>query len=177
MKLLRRSIGPRTRTDRAGERYVAAGIDEARRRGHGYVGTEHVLLALTRDPQGGATRILSHLGVTHQDIENSAVLAQLWAPRIDPDALEALGIDLEAVRQRLEETFGPGALEQPHAAAVRDIRCIAPRLKQSLEHAIDRAGDEPLGDEHVLLGMVDVPDSIAARVLAELGVSPSERFG
>jgi ATP-dependent Clp protease ATP-binding subunit ClpA len=175
MKLLRRSTRPRTRTDRAGERYLAAGIEEAGRRGHDYVGTEHVLLALSRNPQGGATRVLSRLGVTHADLEDSALLAQLWAPPIDPDALATLGIDLEAVRERLEETFGPGALEQAHAgmpgAGGARIQCIAPRLKQSLEHAVDRAGEQPLLDEHVLLGMVDVPDSIAARVLAEFGVS------
>jgi ATP-dependent Clp protease ATP-binding subunit ClpA len=175
MTLLRRSTRPRTRADRAGERYITAGIEEARRLGHDYVGTEHVLLALTRNAQGGATRILRHLGVTHADIGNSALLAQLWAPRIDPDALAALGIDLDTVRERLEETFGPGALEQPQVggpgASGARIQCIAPRLKQSLEHAVDRAGDQPLLDEHVLLGMIDVPDSIAARVLAELGVS------
>jgi ATP-dependent Clp protease ATP-binding subunit ClpA len=171
MKLMRRLTRPRTRADRAGERYIAGGADVARQLGHDYVGTEHVLLALTRNSQGGATRILSRLGVTHADIEDSALLAQLWAPRIDPDALATLGIDFEAVRERVEETFGPGALGQAHAASGPRIQCIAPRLKQSLEHAVDRAGEQPLLDEHVLLGMVDVPDSIAARVLAELGVS------
>jgi hypothetical protein len=33
------------------------------------------------------------------------------------------------------------------------------------------AADRPLSDEHVLLGMLSVPDSVAARVLRELGVT------
>jgi ATP-dependent Clp protease ATP-binding subunit ClpA len=35
---------------RPAERYLAAGAEEARRLGHRYVGTEHVLLSLTSDP-------------------------------------------------------------------------------------------------------------------------------
>jgi ATP-dependent Clp protease ATP-binding subunit ClpA len=175
MRLLRRPTRPRTKAFRPAERYLFAGADEARRLGHSYVGTEHVLLALTRDPQGGATRVLGRLGVTHGDIRNSECLAAVWAPRIDPDALATLGIDLGAVRDRLEETFGPGALEQTGAGMLDPsgvgIQCVAPRLKQALADAVDRAGDEPVLDEHILLGMLSVPDSLAARALAERGVS------
>jgi ATP-dependent Clp protease ATP-binding subunit ClpA len=175
MKLLRRSARPRTRSDRAGERYITAGAEEARRLGHSYVGTEHVLLALTRNPHGGATRVLGRLGVTHSDIKNSKCLAQLWAPKIDPDALATLGIDLETVRERVEETFGPRALEQDRAGMLdstgKGIQCVMPRLKQALENAARRAGETPLRDEHVLLGMLSVADSIAARALAEFGVT------
>jgi ATP-dependent Clp protease ATP-binding subunit ClpA len=173
MRLVRPRRPLRTRADRAGERYIAAGADEALRLGHSYVGTEHVLLALTSNPHGGAMSILSRLGVSHRDIEDSATLARLWAPRIDADALAALGIDLETVRERLEESFGPHALERAgmHESTGAGIRCIMPRLKRSLADAVGRAGDGPLRDEHVLLGMLSVPDSLAARVLAELGVS------
>jgi ATP-dependent Clp protease ATP-binding subunit ClpA len=173
MRLLRRPTRPRTRTIRPAERYLAAGADEAYRLGHNYVGTEHVLLALTRDPESGATRVLRQLGVTHGDIKDSAFFARVWAPRIDPDALAALGIDLEAVRETLEETFGRGALEQAGMLEQTQagIRCVAPRLKMALARALDYAGQRPLRGEHVLLGMLSVRDSLAARVLAELGVT------
>lgn len=174
MRLLRRRGQPRTRTTRPAERYVAAGADEARRLGHGYVGTEHVLLALTRDPDGGAAKALRRLGVTHDDVAGSAFLAGVWAPKIDPHALATLGIELEGVRERLEESFGPGALERTRAGMppppTARIQCIAPRLKQALELAVGRAGEGTLRDEHVLVGMLAVPDSLAARALAELGV-------
>jgi len=41
----------------------------------------------------------------------------------------------------------------------------------ALAYALDRADGRPLADEHILLGMLSVPDSVAARVLAELDVS------
>lgn len=48
---------------------------------------------------------------------------------------------------------------------------VEPCLKQVLGHALDRAGGAPLGDEHVLLGILSVPDSDAARILSQLGVT------
>jgi ATP-dependent Clp protease ATP-binding subunit ClpA len=153
---------------RPAEPYLAAGAVEARRLGHRYVGTEHVLLVLVRDPDGGATSVLRQLGVSADAVEEA-----LWpciaagAPRIDADALAALGIDFEAVRERLEESFGPGALEDTGAGCLG----IAPRLKLAFAFALDRAREQPLQDEHILLGMLSVPDSLATHVLGKLGVS------
>jgi hypothetical protein len=86
-------------------------------------------------------------------------------PKIDPEALAALGIDLETVRERLEETFGPGALERTPACLG-----ICPRLKMALAYAVDHADGDPVTDQHILLGMLSVPDSVAARILTELDV-------
>jgi ATP-dependent Clp protease ATP-binding subunit ClpC len=66
-------------TDRA-RRVVVQAQEEARALGHSYIGTEHILLALTR--QGG----------------------------VAGKALEALGIGTEAVRQGVEEAVGRGEL-------------------------------------------------------------------
>jgi hypothetical protein len=152
---------PRARTIRPAERYLAAGASEARRAGCSFVGTEHVLLALVRDRTGP-------LGLEPEAVETA--LAPWLGPdparaKIDPEALASLGIDLEAVRARLEGAFGPGALERTSASCLR----VTPRLKRALAHALDEAGDAPLRDEHVLAGMLLVPDSVAARALRSLG--------
>jgi ATP-dependent Clp protease ATP-binding subunit ClpA len=170
MRLLRRRrcAEPRAKTIRPAQPYLAAGAAEARRLGHNYVGTEHVLLVLIRHPEGGATQVLAELGVSAEAVEEA-----LWpclaagAPRIDPDALATLGIDFESVQERLEETFGPGALEATRAACLG----IAPRLKMAFAYALDHAEGQPLGDEHILLGMLSVPDSLATHVLGKVGVS------
>jgi Clp amino terminal domain, pathogenicity island component len=62
---------------------------------------------------------------------------------------------------------GPGALEQSGASCLG----IAPRLKLALAYALDEAGERPLRDEQVLLGMLRVPDSAASRLLARFGVT------
>ncbi len=115
-------------------------------------------------------RALAQLGAGAEAIE--AALA-CWLPgdsssaKIDPEALAELGIDLDAVRARLEQTFGPDALERSGSSCLG----ICPRLKLALAYALDHAAGEPLVDEHVLLGMLSVPESVAARVLGKLGVT------
>ena len=170
MRLLRRRrcAAPRAKTIRPAEPYLLAGAEEARRLGHNYVGTEHLLLVLIRRPEGGATRVLEQLGVGAEAVEEALrPCVAAGAPRIDPDALATLGIDLETVRERLEETFGPGALEHTSAGCLG----VAPRAKMALAHALDHADGEPLGDEHILLGMLSVSDSLATHVLGKVGVS------
>jgi ATP-dependent Clp protease ATP-binding subunit ClpA len=170
MRLLQRRRMPRAKTIRPAEPYLVLGADEARRRGHNYIGTEHLLLILIRDPYGGVTRLLTRLSVSSDSVQRALAC---WlngggpASKIDPEALASLGIDFDAVRKRLEQTFGPGALERTRSACLG----ICPRLKLALAYALDHAAGRPLGDEHVLLGMLSVPDSVAARVLNELGVS------
>jgi ATP-dependent Clp protease ATP-binding subunit ClpA len=171
VKLLQRSRRmPRSQTFRPAERYLAAGADVARRLGHDAIGTEHVLVALLRHPESAAVRVLAQLSVSAADAEEALAC---WLPdrsasgKIDPGALAQMGIDFDVVRERLEQTFGPGALERTPSTCLG----ITPRLKQALAYALDHAGASPLADEHVLLGMLDVPGSVAARALGTLGVS------
>jgi ATP-dependent Clp protease ATP-binding subunit ClpA len=161
---------PRAKTIRPAERYLTAGASEARRLGCSFVGTEHVLLALVRDDRSAIVPLLARLDVDPGAVERALARWLGAAPertKIDPAALATLGIDFDAVRATLEQTFGPGALERSRASCLG----IAPRLKLALAHALDVAGDRPLADEHVLLGMLSVPASVAARALATLDVS------
>jgi ATP-dependent Clp protease ATP-binding subunit ClpA len=52
------------RFDEPAHRVLAHAADEARRMGHPYVGTEHILLGLVADTEGGAGRAFKELGVT-----------------------------------------------------------------------------------------------------------------
>jgi ATP-dependent Clp protease ATP-binding subunit ClpA len=170
MRLLQRSRRPRAKTIRPAERYLLAGAEEARRLSHNYVGTEHILSLLVRDPDDAAPRLLARLGVTADAVERGLAC---WlgdaapAAKIDAGALAALGIDFDAVHEQLEQTFGRGALERTRSGCLG----ICPRLKLALAYALDHAAEQPLGDEHVLLGMLEVPDSVAARALSKLGIT------
>ncbi len=159
---------PRAKTIRPAEPYLFAAAEEARRLGHSYVGTEHILLVLLRRPGSRAVVVLEQLGVSPAQAEEAIRPCLVGGtPKIDPEALATIGIDFEAVRRRLEQTFGPDALERSHASCLG----VAPRAKLALAYALDHAGGEPLGDEHILLGMLSVPDSLAAHALDQLGVS------
>ena len=71
-------VGEITLTPRA-KLVIELSIEEARRLGHNYIGTEHILLGLIHEGEGVAAK-----------------------------ALESLGISLEAVRGQVEEIIGQG---------------------------------------------------------------------
>lgn len=144
---------------------------EADRLRHSWLGTEHLLLGLLRQPGTGAVRVLAGLGVTFESVERE-LLADLGepdedAPLDDADAraLQTLGIDLGEVRRRVEDAFGTGALERGCG------RRMCPRLKESLQRATDEAGRALVETDHLLLGMVQVRHALAVEILDRLGVS------
>ncbi|MCA9212534.1 MAG: hypothetical protein KDB27_05695 [Planctomycetales bacterium] len=51
-------------------------VEEARKLHHGYIGTEHLLLALLRDEENAAVKILESLGATSDQVQD-AVLAHV----------------------------------------------------------------------------------------------------
>src|SRR4029450_2752558 len=98
-------------TDRARQVVVDAQAS-ARGLGHGWVGTEHILLGLLHG-DGIAARGRGGLGAPAAAVERE-VLAEVGRGPLgtgDAEALGAIGIDLEEVRRRVEAAFGPGALQ------------------------------------------------------------------
>ncbi|MDQ6617799.1 MAG: Clp protease N-terminal domain-containing protein [Actinomycetota bacterium] len=81
---------------------------EAHRLLHGFIGCEHLLLALTL--QSSVASIFSDAGVRHDRVD-SAVRRLVATVDLDASTLANIGIDLATVRNRVEESFGTGALE------------------------------------------------------------------
>jgi ATP-dependent Clp protease ATP-binding subunit ClpC len=81
-------------------------------------------------------------------------------------ALESLGISLDAVRQQVEEIIGQG--QQAPSGHIP----FTPRAKKVLELSLREAlqlGDNYIGAEHILLGLIREGDGVAAQVLITLG--------
>jgi hypothetical protein len=99
----------------------------ARRLGHRYIGCEHLLLALVGVDQP-ASAVLRERGLTPGRVEEEIVRragmgagAGLFAD-LDRDALSSIGIDLDAVRARIDASFGPDALTRADRAVHRTTR-------------------------------------------------------
>jgi ATP-dependent Clp protease ATP-binding subunit ClpA len=144
---------------------------EATGLGHGWVGTEHLLLGLFGDPEVGD--LLGSVGVHRaavlEDLE--AILEETEEPRLvrpDADALRSVGIDLDAIRYHVEDAFGPGALEATTAwRRSRDVR-FCRRSKKVLELALREAialGHRRLEPEHILLAILREGMGIACLIL------------
>jgi ATP-dependent Clp protease ATP-binding subunit ClpA len=106
---------------------VAGAQEHARRLGHRYIGCEHLLLAAVATG-GPAAAVLREHGVTPEAVKTEIVrLIGLGQPAslfsaLDREALAAVGIDLDAVRARIEAAFGPGAFTRAPPAACRGNR-------------------------------------------------------
>ena len=128
-------------TDRA-RRVVVLAQEEARLLNHNYIGTEHILLGLIHEGEGVAAQ-----------------------------ALESLGISLEAVRNQVEEIIGQGS-SSPSGHIP-----FTPRAKKVLELSLREAlqlGHNYIGTEHVLLGLIREGEGVAAQVLVKLGADLSK---
>ena len=83
--------------------------------------------------------------------------------------LKSLGLDAP----RLREEVGKRVKQGPEPVTA-DLLPITPRSQRSFRHAAEAArslGSDLVGTEHLLLGLIAVPDGLAARVLIESGAS------
>ncbi|MBG0833480.1 Clp protease [Planomonospora sp. ID67723] len=160
---------------------VVLAQENARRLHHDHVGTEHILLGLLDQPQTVSARVLGRHGVDHLRAYQAVVDALPPRPgeTLDADALEAIGIDLAAIREKVEAAFGPGALDRPahrnrrgRVFGGRHVR-FTPRAKKTLELSLREAihlKHRCIADGHVLLGVLREGEGLGARVLADAGI-------
>ena len=153
---------------------------EARRLRHEFIGTEHLLLGLLAQSGTPVARVLAAHGVDHPSAV-TAVAAHLGGDDLDADALTALGIDLDAVRTRVEAAFGPGALDKPSrrrrdradtgyipfTARAKKVLELSLREALALEHRHIAGG-------HILLGLLRDGEGLAMKVLHDRGVDPAD---
>jgi ATP-dependent Clp protease ATP-binding subunit ClpA len=179
-------------------RVVVRAQEEARELGDAHIATEHLLLALATAPVEPAGRALAAVGLHEAGLRDEA--RRLPAPgRLDSEALATLGIDLDEVRRRVEDAFGPGALDA-RASCRRGPRGrhvpFTPGAKRVLELALRHAlarGDHHIGTEHVLLGLLSrerddgameilrrrgrTAEQVRAALLAEIGPAGGRAAG
>ncbi|HEX4791209.1 MAG TPA: Clp protease N-terminal domain-containing protein [Actinospica sp.] len=206
-------------TDEA-RQVVKCAQEQARRLGHGFIGCEHLLYGLA-NVKGEVGDILREQGVTPQRYEaqfiriigagsgaghgaadasfgaasGSASFAAYEAASeaaLDKDALTAIGIDLDAVRERVEAVFGPGALTAaqappsrrrapwrrgPRRRRPRTVTGHLPvtrRVKRCLESSRRQArelGGGDLGAGHIALALLAMDEGLPPRILETMGAS------
>jgi ATP-dependent Clp protease ATP-binding subunit ClpA len=178
---------------------VVVAQDSARFLGHRRIGTEHVLLGLLSGSDHVAGRVLGRAGVTRDRV--LADIERIEQARQEPDrelvekdtaALRTIGIDLDAVRAAVEESFGPGALDgSAHEAghqgpwwrrrhrpaqqtgAPRGHIPFTPQAKKVLELSLREAlalKHDYIGTEHILLGLIREGQGMATQIIREEGV-------
>jgi ATP-dependent Clp protease ATP-binding subunit ClpA len=167
---------------------------EAQQAGAGFVGTEHMLMALLDPESGRPYEVLHAAGVRLEAVraEAARLIGKPAGPlgAEDAEALKTIGIDLDAVVASVEQSFGEGALAAPVAREKRGLfggggPRFSNRAKKVLELAVREAvhGGSTRGrvtsahvakmtitTEHILLGLIREGDGLAAKILTDGGV-------
>jgi ATP-dependent Clp protease ATP-binding subunit ClpA len=170
---------------------VSLAVAKATEQGDDQIRPVHMLYGLTA-ADGVAARALTALGVDSAAVERAlgrtsgALGAPDEAADGDAEALAAIGIDLDEIRRRIEEGFGPGALERvpltpkgplnwtgrlPLSEAAKLSLALSVREARALHHNY-------IGTEHLLLGLLRVAErqphgEFAAATLPDLGLDPA----
>jgi hypothetical protein len=131
--------------------------------GHSYLGPEHLVLGVLRYGDSTASRVLRSFGVTLESaraaLRRLADRGVVPGPRpSDAELLGSLGIDLDAIRRSIEQSFGGKAV----GWAVRE----ATRARR---RGVGRVPRTPLRDPPMLIGQVLYHAGEQARALG-LGV-------
>ena len=99
----------------AAREIMSLALTESEQLGHGYLGDEHVLLGLLRGQASRASSLLRGHGLdlasARAELQRLSAAGLMPRSRVDDaGALRAVGIDVEAVRQRLVTAFGAEAV-------------------------------------------------------------------
>jgi ATP-dependent Clp protease ATP-binding subunit ClpA len=159
---------------------VVLAQENARTLHHDIIGTEHLLLGLLAQPHALSARVLGRHGLDHDRARQSVIrlVGQKPEDALDADALESIGIDLSAIREKVEAAFGPGALDRKPRTNRRGHLLsghipFSSRAKKTLELSLREAINlkhKHIADGHLLLGILREGEGLASRVIADAGI-------
>ncbi|WP_274308601.1 ATP-dependent Clp protease ATP-binding subunit [Solibacillus daqui] len=101
-------VGPIVHYTPRAKKVIELSLDESRKLGHAYVGTEHILLALIREGEGVAARVLANTGVSINKARQQVLLllgnndtnsngGSVSTQAVNTPTLDSLARDLTAV--------------------------------------------------------------------------------
>ncbi|MCQ4121922.1 Clp protease N-terminal domain-containing protein [Rhodococcus tibetensis] len=150
------------------------------------IGPEHLVLGLLSVPAEPVRGILADSGIALAKARVTVAEQGTALSDADADALGSIGIDLDAVRHSLEQTFGKGILDPEPPSGPRGwfgrksghipfTKDAKKAIELSLREALARK-DDHIGAEHVLLGVLRVADGTAREILeVQVGVDELRR--
>lgn len=122
---------------------MSLAVQEAQRLNSEFIGTEHILLGIIQEGGGVAAKVLKNLNV-----------------------------DLKRIRQEIEKLITPS----PNPASRWGQLPFSPRAVRVLELARSAAGPlerTAIDAGHLLIGLIEEGNGIAAQVLTNLGLQPA----
>ena len=160
------------------KRVIELAIDEARRLGHNYIGTEHLLLGLVREGEGIAAGVLESLGVNLDKVRHEVIRVLSQSSSVGPaqetkrssktPTVDALGINLT-------EASRAGKLD-PVIGREKEIERVIQILGRKTKNNPALIGEPGVGKTAIAEGLAhrivagDVPDILLNKRVLTLDI-------
>jgi len=181
-----RTPGGRVELAPSTKHVIELAVDEARRLGHHYIGTEHLLLGLSRESEGMAVGILESLGVTLDQVRERTMQALREGSSAggnQPDRGAASGAPASAKGQSLLDQLGVDLTAEARAGRLdpvigrqREIERVIQILSRRTKNNPALIGEPGVGKTAIVEGIAqriisgETPDSLLNKRVVRLDV-------
>ena len=160
------------------KRVIELAIDEARRLGHNYIGTEHLLLGLVREGEGIAAGVLESLGVNLDKVRHEVirVLSQSSSAGPTPEAKRASKTPtVDQLGINLTDAARAGKLD-PVIGSDKEIERVIQILSRRTKNNPALIGEPGVGKTAIAEGLAhrivagDVPETLINKRVLTLDI-------
>jgi ATP-dependent Clp protease ATP-binding subunit ClpC len=158
------------------KKVIELAVDEARRLGHHYIGTEHLLLGLVREGEGIAAGVLESLGVNLEKVRTQTiqVLSQSNSPHSESKhssktpTIDQLGLDMTSLARQ-------GKVD-PVVGRSTEIERVIQILSRRLKNNPALIGEPGVGKTAIVEGLAqriianEVPETLRGKRLLTLDI-------
>ena len=173
------NVGEISLTPRA-KKVIELAVEEARRLGHNYIGTEHLLLGLVREGEGIAAGVLESLGVSLEKVRQKVIQSVSQQPsRLTQESsgrqstsrtplIDQMGIDLTAAAR--------GDKLDPVIGREQEIERVVQILSRRTKNNPALIGEPGVGKTAIVEGLAqrviagDVPETLLGKRLLTLDI-------
>ena len=143
---------------------IESAVEEGKRLGQNYVGTEHVLLGLFREKNGIAAEVLESLGVEYEDVQEE--LIELLGPELDEEDEEEEQEEDSKSKTPALDSFGRDMTEQARRGELDPVIGRQMEIERVIQVLCRRKKNNP-----VLLGEAGVGKTAIVEGLAQKIIS------
>ncbi len=161
------------------KRVIELAIDEARRLGHNYIGTEHLLLGLVREGEGIAAGVLESLGVNLDKVRHEVIRVLSQSSSTGPSAQETKRSSktptVDQLGINLTELARAGKLD-PVIGREKEIERVIQILSRRLKNNPALIGEPGVGKTAIAEGLAhriiagDVPETLLNKRVLTLDI-------
>ncbi len=160
------------------KRVIELAIDEARRLGHNYIGTEHLLLGLVREGEGIAAGVLESLGVNLDKVRHEVIRVLSQSSSASPAAETKRASKTPTVDQlgiNLTEAARAGKLD-PVIGREKEIERVIQILSRRTKNNPALIGEPGVGKTAIAEGLAhrivagDVPETLLNKRVLTLDI-------